>query len=132
MSQSSKTYKKIDVLLVTRYCSLLTGKKPRGLTKLQSFIDVADALHVVEYAEDAGRDAPPSELNPANLVCNCKGFRRVGICSHAMAVNHLLGELDVARLAGSMCTQKRKKGGFRRGVRPALQLEEPQKKAKRK
>ena len=132
LSQSSKTYKKIDMLLVTRYCSLLTGKKPRGLTKLQSFIDVADALHVVEYAEDAGRDAPPSELNPANLVCNCKGFRRVGICSHAMAVNHLLGELDVARLAGSMCTQKRKKGGFRHGVRPALQLEEPQKKAKRK
>eukprot|EP00966_Prymnesium_polylepis_P084095 1946501-Prymnesium_polylepis.2 len=128
LSQSSKTYKKINADLVRRYNALLNGTRPRGLTKLQSFIEVADALHVVEYGEDAGRDAPPSELNPDALVCNCKGFRHVGICSHVMAVSHRLGVLDVRQLCGSMSTERRKKGGFRQGVRPALEHEEPKKK----
>lgn len=132
LTQSSKTYKKIDALLVTRYQALLRGEKPRGLTKLQSFIDVSDAVHLVEYADDAGRTAPISEMNPDGLVCNCKGFRHVGICSHVITMNHILGSLDVAHLAGEMKGKKREKGGFRKAVRPALVQEQPKKVAKLK
>ena len=45
-----------------------------------------------------------------------------------MAVSHRLGVLDVRQLCGSMSTERRKKGGFRQGVRPALEHEEPKKK----
>ena len=132
LSQSSKTYKKINADLVYRYNALLNGVRPKGLTKLQSFIDVADALHVVEFAEDVDRVAPPSDLNPDGLVCNCKGFRHVGICSHVMAVGHRLGVIDVPQLCGGMRTEKRKLGGFTKGVRPALEREEEGSEKKKK
>ena len=131
LSQSCKRYNKIDSLLVTRYRSLLKGERPRGLTKLQSFIDVLHSVHVVEYGDDVGRTAPMSDMNPEGLACNCHSFRRVGICSHVMALNHMLGSLDVAQLAGEMTGGKRERGGFRQGVRPALVPEQP-KKAKMK
>jgi hypothetical protein len=38
------------------------------------------------------------EHNPAGLVCGCKGFRHVGICSHVLVVNHWLDEIDLHQL----------------------------------
>ena len=29
---------------------------------------------------------PPSKLNPAALICTCKGFRGFNLCSHVIAV----------------------------------------------
>ena len=121
---ASKSYRKVDGLLVTRYCSLLHGERPRGLTKLEAFIDVANALHVVEFARDGDRKAPLCQFNPAELVCNCPGFRLYGICSHCIACNHWLGKIDVLHLMGGVATERRKSGGFRQGVRPALEQEE--------
>ena len=122
----------MDSQLVTRYVSLLNGERPKGLTRLESFIDLADALHFLVYEEEAeGRKAPNAALNPARIVCSCKGFRHVGICSHCIAVNHWLGDIDVLHLDGSICPGKRPKGGFRKGVRPALQPEQPAKKKRR-
>lgn len=124
LSKSSTAYTKIDGLLVTRYHSLLMGQRPRGLTRLESFLDVADALHVVEYGDEVGRACLPCEMNPLELVCGCKGFRHIGICSHVIVTTHWLGEYDVIHLCGGMSTEKRKAGGYRKGVRPALEKEQ--------
>ena len=58
-------------------------------------------MHLVQYAEDVGRQAPECDLNPLELVCTCKGFRHVGICSHVIAVNHYLEEIDLTHLLGN-------------------------------
>jgi hypothetical protein len=126
-----KTHKAVDSLLVSRYNALLMGERPRGLTQLSSFMDVARALHIVQYAEDTPRRAVECQYNPCELVCSCKACRHVGICSHVLAVNHWLGELDICQLAGSISGGKRQRGGYNKGVRPALTPEVTHKKKKR-
>ena len=114
--------KKIDSLLVSRYNSLLMGEKPRGLTRLESFIDVMNAIHVVQYADQCGRACPPCNVNPSQLVCTCKGSRHIGICSHAIVVNHWLESIDLNEIMMDIGGErKQKKGGYRKGVRPALE-----------
>ena len=133
LSATSPTWKKISSLLVSRYSALLHGKRPTGLTRLESFIDVERSIHFLLFEEDAeGRKAPEAVLNPKSLVCSCKSFRHVGICSHCIVLNHWFGDIDVFHLDGSICPEKRTKGGYRKGVRPALEREEPALKKKRK
>ena len=127
---SPSTHKKGDSLLVARYDALLMGYRPRGLTKLDSFMDVARALHVVQYASDTPRKATPCQYNPCELVCSSKAWRHVGICSHILAVNHWLDEIDVQHLAGNVRGEKRQRGGFNKGVRPALVQEKTKGKKK--
>ena len=83
LSQKSTTYKKIDSLLVSRYNSLLMGEKPRGLTRLESFIDVMNAIHVVQYADQCGRACPPCNLNPCELVCTTARAKASGTSASA-------------------------------------------------
>jgi hypothetical protein len=76
-------------------------------------------MHFLRYADDDD-GVPKCEWNPANLSCpTCKGFRNWGICSHVIAINHILDKIDLEdqlkELGGP-----RKKGGFNKGVRPAL------------
>ena len=133
LSASSPTWKKIDSLLVSRYSSLLNGERPKGLTRLDSFIELEKSMHFLMFEVDAeGRKAPEAALNPGGLVCSCKGFRHVGICSHCIVVNHWLGEIDVFYLDGSICPNKRTKGGFNKGYRPALEQEKPAPKKKQR
>lgn len=120
LSEGCTTWKKIDSVLVTRYNALLMGERPRGLTHLDSFIDLATALHVVQYANDCGKVCLPCPANPLQLACSCKGYRHIGICSHVLVLNHWLGGIDVVYSMGSLRGEKRKAGGFRSGVRPAL------------
>jgi hypothetical protein len=131
-SRPCKTsHKKVDSLLVSRYNALLMGERPRGLTQLSSFMDIARALHEVHYAEDTPQKATPCKYNPAELVCSCKGSRHVGICSHILVVNHWLGEIDLGHLAGSLGAEKRGRGGYNKGVRPALEVETTKKTKRR-
>ena len=50
-----------------------------------------------------------------------QGFRHIGICPHVLACNHWDGELNLDYWLGELSgmRRKRKKGGFRKGVRPA-------------
>ena len=66
------------------------------------------------------------------FICSCKGFCHVGICSHVMVVNHWLESIDVLQLVGSICPEKRRKGGFNKGCRPALVKEKQSKKQRLK
>ena len=56
------------------------------------------------------------EGNPGNLNCaTSKGFKSYGIDSHVLAVNHLLGLIDIHFLLGDLDETPRRKGGFRQG-----------------
>ena len=73
-------------------------------------------------------DVAECELNTAKQRCFCKGFNHVGICSHVIAVNHVLGEIDLHDLLGTLAGKRNKKGkgGNRKHKLPALQREQPQ------
>ena len=63
------------------------------------------------------------DLNRAELFCGCKGYRHGGICSHVLAINHMLKTIDLKKLLAPLC-RAHKKGGFRSGWRPAWQHED--------
>ena len=66
------------------------------------------------------RRVPECFYNTAQLACvTCKGFKQYGVCSHVCAINHLLGNCDLEDDLKEL-SQKRKKGGYVKGVRPAL------------
>ena len=54
----------------------------------------------------------------------CKGFKHVGICSHVLAINHMLKKINLRRLVIAIGQSKRvnkKGGGSVRRAEPALQ-----------
>ena len=79
---------------------------------LKNVQDVCLSMHKVESAESlfgvgtAEKHVIPCRLNPANLLCTCKGARHCGICSHILAVSHIVGEID---LKAELATLARKK-----------------------
>ena len=85
------------------------------------------SMHVC--VQDAGDfEVAECELNTAKQRCFCKGFNHVGICSHVIAVNHILEEIDLHDLLGTLAGKRNKKGkgGNRMHKLPALQRERPQ------
>ena len=75
-------------------------------------------MHFLRYAEPG--EIPKCDYNPAYLGCpTCKGFRNWGICSHIVAINHILDKIDLEDQLKEL-SAPRKAGGFRQGVRPAL------------
>ena len=42
-----------------------------------------------------GEPCPVCDGNPAKLLCSCKGFKGHGICSHVLAINHILRHHNV-------------------------------------
>ena len=82
------------------------------------------------------RLCPVCDMNPGKLLCSCKGFRHIGICSHSIAVNHWTREVDLDTIMKSLdggSTRKRNRGGgYTKGVRPALIKEGPGKKRTQK
>ena len=63
--------------------------------------------------------------NPGRWVCDCKGNKNYGICSHVLATNHILKGFNIryelAEIGKSTIgTKKDKGGGNRKAVEPAL------------
>eukprot|EP00966_Prymnesium_polylepis_P061756 1433391-Prymnesium_polylepis.1 len=69
-------------------------------------MDVARALHIVQYAEDTPRRAVECQYNP--------------------------GEVDICQPAGSISGGKRQRRGYNKGVRPALTPEVTHNKKKKR
>ena len=72
------------------------------------------------YDITGARLCPECDMNPGKLLCSCKGYRHIGICAHCIAVNHWSNELDLNEIMKDLEGGKRKLGGYRQGVRPAL------------
>ena len=63
--------------------------------KLVWLCDVCQSMHMVM---SLGKGFPPgsfisSELNPAELICTCKGYKVSSNCSHTIAVTALFPSL---------------------------------------
>ena len=110
--------KKIGKIALQQYIDACNGKKAPHLKTFQQFAHVCLSMHFLRYA-NAG-EVPKCEYNPVNLTCpTCKGFRNWGICSHVIAINHILDQIDLEDQLKELAAP-RSTGGFRKGVRPAL------------
>ena len=79
----------------------------------ENFLKTAYSLHVVTYKKEEW-GVPVCEMgNPAELNCaTSKGFKSYGIDSHVLAINHLLGTINLYDLLGELDTAPKKKGGY--------------------
>ena len=82
----------------------------------ENFLKTAYSLHVVTYKKEEW-GVPECEMgNPAELNCaTSKGFKSYGIDSHVLAINHVLGKIDLYDLLGELDTAPKKKGGYVKG-----------------
>ena len=108
--------------LVAQYESALEGIKDARCKHIDSLTDVCNSFHFVcEAREEYG--VPDCEGNPALLDCpTCKAFKGVGICSHVLAINHILKRFNVRYQLATIGkkTDKLKKGPSKKNT-PALE-----------
>ena len=55
-----------------------------------------------------GLQCPECDGNPAQLICLCKGFKHVGICSHVLAVNHAIKAHNVVYMLSELIRPQNK------------------------
>ena len=99
--------------------TLLSPDPELGLGLAVAQKELRQVCQSYHYVTAATRRVVGSDFNSACLRCTCKGFHLYGICSHVVAVNDILGKVDLSDSLKELC-QPRKTGGFRKGVRPAL------------
>ena len=86
--------KKIGKIALQQYVDACNGKKASHLKTFEQFAHVCLSMHFLRYAEPG--EIPKCEYNPANVGCpTCNGFRNWGICSHVVAINHILDKIDL-------------------------------------
>ena len=107
---------------IKQYDKLCLGHLPAN-TSFYHMVDICFSFHqVVSVIEPWG--VPACSMNPAQLDCpTCKGFKSYGICSHVLAINHILEQIDVGHQLKAL-HQKSRKGGNRMKTRPAMVLQE--------
>ena len=97
--------------------------RKRGFDKL-----IGDCFAMHRVAQPKHEWCVPScpDGNPLGYDCpTCKGFKLYGICSHVVAVNHLMKKLDVYAMLDVLTeVPKKNRGGYTKGVRPALSRED--------
>ena len=54
MLSSKSKWAKITPLIVVRFEQLMDGKKPRDFGKLEQYMELVTAVHLVQYSDDAG------------------------------------------------------------------------------
>ena len=55
-----------------------------------------------------GVQCPECDGNPTKLICLCKGFKHVGICSHVLAVNHAIKAHNVVYMLSELIRPQNK------------------------
>ena len=99
------------------YKLTLQGEEPKHYTaykeadsgskeELEALCDVCQSMHMVM---SLGKGFPPgsfisSELNPAELICTCKGYKISSNCSHTVAVTALFITAPCATILGTGCS----------------------------
>jgi hypothetical protein len=74
----------------TRFVSVCNGDKLEGqFASVQQTIEVCEALNIVESATIAG-SCIQCDANPFQLLCYCKGCRKIGVCSHLLLITHVI------------------------------------------
>ena len=87
-------WKALTKVLMEKYYAAFNGKQDARIKSLDELADVCDALHYVQLATEPWMVCA-CEGNPTNHICDCKGFKGHGICSHVLTINHILGKFNV-------------------------------------
>ncbi len=115
--------KKISERLMQMWEAAKEGKKDKRIKDLDSLLALCDALHLV-FTPNPGMEVLQCEANPGGYDClACKGFKGIGICSHVVAVNHILTKYNVRhelRLLQTSAAKKKSQRGNRKRPVPAL------------
>lgn len=112
---------KITKKLVEMYECALEGERDRRIQDFDHLREVCSSLHFVHVPLDVW-GCIPCYGNPAGYVCDCKGCKGYGICSHVLAINHILKHFNVrTQLATIGKSNRAKSGGRPPKPEPALQ-----------
>jgi hypothetical protein len=116
-------YTKITKKLIQMYenaCNGVMDSRLRG--QYEALRDVCMSIqHVVPCESDEDPSYFPCDANKALLNCvACKGYKGHGICSHVLAVNHILQHFNVKHHLRELCSA-RKVGGNRTRKLKALE-----------
>ena len=110
--------KKVTNKSLQAYIDALNQKRASWIKSYKELRQVCQSYH---FVTDAKHRVPGSAFNRACLCCTCKGFHMYGICSHVVAINDILGKVDLSDSLKELCAPRKfAKGGFNKGVRPAL------------
>ena len=91
LSTSQNKYSTLTDDLVRDYNAMLRGLKPAFTAgNFKKCAAIMRAVHKIETCEHGDRRVCPNNVNPFNLLCNCKTFKRLGVCSHCLVVTHLV------------------------------------------
>ena len=112
---------RISVTLIKAYEETMAGKWPKKAVDLEGLLDLTQCLHCVEDSDDKWGYIP-CEYNPMKLVCSCKGCKGYGICSHIIAVNHIVMSINLRKELHVMGQSHGSKKGGGNGMRPVPAL----------
>ena len=108
---------KITERLVSMYLKALTNQDDARVKDVEHFEAICFSIHWVG-ASSPDWGVPECDLNPGKFNCpHCKGFKQYGICSHVLAINHILMEINLRRELmeiGKSTLKKKDKGGGNR------------------
>ena len=115
---------KITKKLVEMHEAALQGEWDRRVQDFAHMREICRALHFVQQPMEVW-GCVECEGNPAGYVCDCKGCKGYGICSHVLAINHILRHFNVRYQMLDMGKSNRAKSGPGQGrlpnPEPALQ-----------
>ena len=107
--------KKLTKRLIEMYGQANAGHRDHRVVDLEHFEHVCFSLHQI-LPENEQRLVPVCDLNPRKLDClYCKGFKGVGICSHVLAINHILKEINLRREVMEIGASSSRKDAYHKG-----------------
>ena len=108
---------KLTKRLIEMYEQANAGHRDRRVVDLEHFEHVCFSLHQI-LPENEPYLVPECDLNPRKLDClYCKGFKGVGICSHVLAINHILKEINLRREVMEIGASSSRKGSSHHGFK---------------
>ena len=117
-------FKSLTAKHVEMYEEALQGVEDRRIVDEDHLRDVCSSLHYVSAYTDL-YGLCECYANPGRWVCDCKGNKNYGICSHVLATNHILKGFNIryelAEIGKSTIGSKVKGGGNRQRSEPALE-----------
>ena len=110
---------KITKRILSMYLKAVTNEEDDRLKDVEHLEAICASVGVCASSSEWG--VPECDLNPCKFNCpHCKGFKQYGICSHVLAINHILMKINLRRelMEIGKKTMLKKKGWG--GVEPAL------------
>ena len=93
----------------------LCGEKDGRIKDLDTLIGTCQSMHMVCAPAD-GYEVLECSGNPCMYDCpGCKSFKGVGICSHVLAINHIVQKFNVRYELKSIQTTASKKAAAKSG-----------------